>query len=122
MSHEASAGHGHDEHPSTTIRQYVVIGLILAAITVVELLVSYYPPGSLEIPLLLGLSAVKFAIVAALFMHLKFEHKIMTRMFLIGIVLAASLMIAVFALFTHDDTDARVLPDREAITTEAGGH
>ncbi|MDO9445048.1 MAG: cytochrome C oxidase subunit IV family protein [Dehalococcoidia bacterium] len=122
MSHEASAGHGHDEHPPTTIRQYVLIGIILAVITAVELAVSYYPPGSLEIPLLIGLSAVKFGIVAALFMHLKFEHKIMTRMFLIGIVLAASLMVAVLALFAFDDTDARVLPDRSQTTTEAGGH
>ncbi len=119
MDHEATAGHGHGEHPPTTIRQYVIIGLILAVITVVELLVSYYPPGSLEIPLLIGLSAVKFIIVAALFMHLKFEHKFMTRVFVFGLALAAFLLFAVWALFLHDDTDARVLPDRTEISSPA---
>ncbi len=119
MDHEATAaGHGH-EHPTTTIRQYVIIGLVLAVITLVELWVSYAGLGSLEIPLLLILSAIKFAIVAALFMHLKFEHKIMTQMFVIGIVLATGLLFAVVALFSHDDTDNRVLPDRTESSSSA---
>ncbi|GMU41322.1 MAG: hypothetical protein AMXMBFR23_21880 [Chloroflexota bacterium] len=119
MDHEATAGHGHGEHPPTTIRQYVMIGLILAVITAVELWVSYAGLGSLEIPLLLILSAVKFGIVAALFMHLKFEHKFMTRVFVFGLVLAAFLLFAVWSLFLHDDTDARVLPDRSEISAPA---
>ncbi|MDA0270222.1 MAG: cytochrome C oxidase subunit IV family protein [Chloroflexi bacterium] len=118
MDHEASAGHGH-EHPPTTIRQYIIIGVILAIITAVELWVSYAGLGAIEIPLLLIMSAVKFGIVAALFMHLKFEHKIMTRMFLIGIVLATALLLAVIALFWNDATDNRVLPDRSESSAPA---
>ncbi|MEX2031595.1 MAG: cytochrome C oxidase subunit IV family protein, partial [Dehalococcoidia bacterium] len=91
MEHQATAHH--DEHPPTTIRQYVLIGLLLAAITGVELWLSYSPLArGLMISGLLGLSAVKFAIVVAFFMHLRFDNPFFTRMFLFGLVLAAALL------------------------------
>ncbi len=105
MEHQQAAAH-HDEHPSTTIRQYILIGLILAVITVTELALTEaldLPFRTLVIALVL-LSAVKFAIVVALFMHLKFDHPLLTRLFMFGLVLASGILVALLALFGGDDT------------------
>ena len=99
--------HDAEEHPPSTIRQYVVTGAILTAITVVELFISYSSmPHGMLVTLLIALSAVKFAIVVAVFMHLKFENRLLTRLFMFGLVLAACIMIALMALFRSDATDA----------------
>lgn len=99
--------HGGEEHPPSTIRQYVLTGLILTVITAVELFISYSSmPHGLMVGLLMGLSAVKFAIVVAIFMHLKFENGLLTRLFMFGIVLAACIMLALVTLFWNDATDA----------------
>lgn len=107
MEHEATSHH--TEHPPTTIRQYVLIGLILTAITAVELWLSYsgLPHGPLIAGLLI-LSAVKFAMVVALFMHLRFDNPLFWRLFVFGLALAASLLLALIALFA-DAQDGRVL-------------
>jgi len=107
MEHEAAAAQ-HNEHPPTTIRQYVMIGLILTVLTVIELWLSYsgLPHGPL-IAALLFFSAVKFVIVVALFMHLRFDHPLFRRMFAFGFVLAAILLVALLGLFwgDHASTD-----------------
>ncbi len=105
MEHEMH--HGAEEHPPSTIRQYVITGVILTAITAVELFFSYSSlPHGLVVSLLLGLSAIKFAIVVAIFMHLKFEDSLLTRLFMFGIVLAACILLALITLFRNDSTDA----------------
>ena len=83
-------------------RQYIIIGLVLTVITAVELAVSYSPLGILLIPTLLILSAVKFVIVVAYFMHLRFESGLMTRIFAGSFVLATLILIALIALFWGD--------------------
>ena len=87
-------------HP--TVRQYLLIGLLLTLITVVELAASYSDIGSLLIPILIVLSAVKFAVVVAYFMHLRFEDALLTKLFVMGFVLAGSILVALIALFWTD--------------------
>jgi len=104
MEHEMHHG---EEHPPSSIRQYVVTGAILTAITIVELFLSYSSlPHGLLIASLIALSAVKFVIVVAIFMHLKFENSLLTRLFLFGLILATCIMLALLALFWNDSTDA----------------
>ena len=99
--------HAGEEHPPSTIRQYVLTGVILTVITAVELAISYSSlPHGMMVSLLIGLSAVKFVIVVAIFMHLKFENGLLTRLFMFGLVLAAFVLISLTALFWNDDTDA----------------
>lgn len=93
------------EHRGLEPRQYVYIGLMLAVVTAVELVVSYSDFGALLIPTLIGLSAVKFAVVVAFFMHLKFEARILTMMFAGPLLLAGLLLIALITLFWTDITD-----------------
>lgn len=105
MAMEHQMHHG-EEHPPSSIRQYVMTGLVLTVITVVELFLSYSSlPHGLLVTLLIALSAVKFVIVVAIFMHLKFEDRLLTRLFLFGLVLATCIMLALLALFWNDSTD-----------------
>lgn len=103
----ASDAHVTETHGSPlNPRQYIIIGLILTVITAVELVASYQDLGSLLVPILLILSAVKFVIVVALFMHLKFESRLFTWMFLFGLVLGGAILIALVVLFRNDPSDA----------------
>jgi len=81
---------------------YAVIGIVLAIITLVEFLIFYVEGlGVLLIPIMLALSLMKFVIVVAFFMHLRFENKIFTIVFFAGFVLAvviAMILLIVFAI------------------------
>ncbi|MDA0364536.1 MAG: cytochrome C oxidase subunit IV family protein [Chloroflexi bacterium] len=90
--------------PSIGPRQYVMIGVILTVITAIELWVSYSSLGNLIIPVLLILSAVKFIVVVAFFMHLRFDHPALTRFFVFGFVLATAILFALISLFWNDAT------------------
>jgi caa(3)-type oxidase subunit IV len=103
--------------PPLKPRQYLVIGLILTVLTVIELWVSYSSLGSVLVPILLILSAVKFVIVVALFMHLKFESRLFTWMFLVGLLLGSAILIALLALFWNDPSDAL-----GGVAGESSGH
>ncbi len=77
------------EHPSD--RKYVTIALILGALTAIEILLFVLEddlPRSLVKVGLIGLMIVKFWIVGAYFMHLKFDNKVLTQLFMFGLVLA----------------------------------
>lgn len=77
----------HGAHP--TDAQYIRIALILAAVTAGEVGL-YYTKFSepLTNSILLAMAAFKFVMVAAYFMHLKFDNKILRRLFITGFVLA----------------------------------
>ena len=77
----------HAGHPDAN--QYVVIAIILAAITAFEVALFYIDLNQEFLAVvLIVLSAAKFALVVGFFMHLKFDNKIFTVMFATGLVLA----------------------------------
>ena len=99
--HETIAEESHGLEPM----QYVQIGIALGIITFVELAASLWLDlGNALIPILFVLSAVKFAVVVAFFMHLRFDDKLFTRVFIVSLALGASVLFALFALFTTDAT------------------
>ncbi len=76
-------------HPSTG--QYVEIGIILAVVTTIEVALFYADiPREVTIPALLFLTAMKFVLVASRFMHLRFDNKILRRVFIAGLALAVA--------------------------------
>jgi len=86
----------HGAHPSPEL--YVQIGLILAAVTAIEVIVYYFDiQRAVFILILLGLSAVKFALVTMFFMHLKFDSNLFSIAFITGFALAASVFVVVLA-------------------------
>ena len=88
-----ATGHGVD-HPSDA--QYIKIALILAAITGIEVALYYFelPGVNLNNSALGVLALVKFIMVAAYFMHLKFDSKLLRRLFITGLLLAFAVYIA----------------------------
>tara|TARA_B000000557_G_scaffold264432_1_gene269783 strand:+ start:1243 stop:1686 length:444 start_codon:yes stop_codon:yes gene_type:complete len=78
---------------------YAIVGLILAVITLVEFLIFYVESlGILLIPIMLILSLMKFVIVVAFFMHLRFDNKLFTYLFFAGFILAAVIAVALLVL------------------------
>ena len=61
--------------------------MILTVITAIEVAVFYVPAlKPMLVPILLVLSAVKFALVAMFYMHLKFDHKLFSWLFVVPMV------------------------------------
>lgn len=100
QGHEPEAVHDetHD-HPSDG--KYIIIALVLAAITAAEVVTFYVEDsiGSLLVPLLLVMMVVKFFIVAAWFMHLRFDSNLFSRVFVSGILLAVAVYVAFLTTF-----------------------
>lgn len=89
---EAPGHEEHDDHGGhPTEATYVKIALILAAVTAVEVGLFYKNLASeaANNAALIVLAAIKFMIVAGYFMHLKFDNKILRRLFITGFALAA---------------------------------
>jgi cytochrome c oxidase subunit 4 len=96
----AHAGHGHDEHGGhASVGFYWTIGIILAVLTGLEVGAYYMELGAVEAPLLLILSAAKFILVVGFFMHLKFDSKVFTGVFVAGLVLAMFMVSALMVLY-----------------------
>src|SRR5713226_974295 len=87
------AGHGAvpDEpgaHSHPTDGVYIVVALVLAVLTAIEVGLYYAKGGSLNTVALLALMAVKFVIVAGFFMHLRFDSPLFRRLFAMGLFMA----------------------------------
>ena len=80
-------------HPDESV--YIRIALILAVLTAIEVGLYYtsFSEG-LTNGVLLVLAGGKFVLVAAYFMHLKFDSRILRRLFATGFVLAVLVYIA----------------------------
>jgi cytochrome c oxidase subunit 4 len=85
-------------HP--TAFTYFKVAMLLVAITAAEVGVFYIEGlGHGIIPILLVLSASKFALVAMFYMHLRFDSRLFTGLFVVGILLAFSVGLALLGLF-----------------------
>jgi cytochrome c oxidase subunit 4 len=70
---------------------YWIVGLALAIITLIEVwLFAVEGLGGWYVPILLGLSALKFIGVVAFFMHLRFDNRIFTYFF------ASAMIVGIF--------------------------
>lgn len=100
-AHPAAAHLGVEEHHPTA-GAYARVAIFLFVVTILEVLV-YYIEGlrtaELLAPVLLFLSAVKFATIGGWYMHLKMDHKIFMVFFGLGAVLAGTIVIALMSLF-----------------------
>ena len=109
MAHDthtnAAAGHApdahhHAHHPSAWT--YIKVGILLTAITIVEVYAYYVPAWVAHwsfVPSLLIMSAVKFFIVVSVYMHLKYDHRLFRALFTGPFIIAAVTMIGLMFLF-----------------------
>ena len=99
MSGNSTAGHG---AVGVGARTYVVVAAFLLAITVMEVWIFYVPAlARVLVPILLVLSALKFALVAMFYMHLKFDHAWFSYVFIGPLIIAIGLAVALLWLFGH---------------------
>ena len=94
----------HNQHAHPTNRFYLMIGAALIGLTVLEVL-GYlgeengtFGPGAATV-IILFLSALKFLLVVALYMHLKFDHKLFTGIFVFPALLATLVIGGMIFLF-----------------------
>ena len=122
MAH-AEQAHGHDaadphaaDHPGPMM--YLKIGIVLFILTALEvgLYELAHRGGSLEaflkpmlVPLLLILSAGKFALVAMYYMHLKQDSKLFSGLFVFPLIIAAVVIVSLIALFAYHYGFQRVI-------------
>ena len=85
------------EHPSE--RTYIRIAIILAAVTLLEVVIYYIDAfGGILVPSLIILSAIKFATVVGYFMHLKFDDRRLSGIFVGGLAIALAVFLGLYVL------------------------
>jgi heme/copper-type cytochrome/quinol oxidase subunit 4 len=90
------------EYPKEKL--YLITFGVLFAITVVEV-ATYFLTGfplfkaPALVPTLLLLAAIKFFLVAYIFMHLRFDKRVLTVIFYAALILAITVYIAVMTIF-----------------------
>jgi cytochrome c oxidase subunit 4 len=91
--------HHAPEHHHPSPAKYVGIAILLALITALEVGLYYIDmPEALLVIFLMILAFLKFTMVCAFFMHLKFDSPMLRRVFITGIVLAG--VVYTVVLFT----------------------
>lgn len=129
---DGSHGVQHARHP--TFRQYVMVATFLFVVTIIEFILIYGKAGiaddlgAAKVPLLVVLSGIKFAIVIMFYMHLKFDSRLFTAVFLAGLALAFAVGLALLGLFValrgepREFAQAHATPYVEGAEGEAAGH
>jgi cytochrome c oxidase subunit 4 len=104
------------DHPTTGV--YVKIGVVLFVLTALEVGLYEFTygghassgGGALQpffVPLLLALSAAKFALVAMFYMHLKQDHRLFTGVFVFPLIIATVIILALIVLEAYHFAFAR---------------
>jgi cytochrome c oxidase subunit 4 len=85
-------------HPGT--RVYLAVAAVLTVLTAIEVTVFYVEAlQPVLLPLLLLLSAAKFALVVMFYMHLKFDRAAYSAIFIAQLFIAAVVIVALMVLF-----------------------
>jgi cytochrome c oxidase subunit 4 len=110
--------HDVHEHPGPGL--YLKIGLLLFVLTAMEVGVyelAFEHPGlpigqalhGVFVPVILALSAFKFALVAMYYMHLKQDSKLLSGTFVFPLILAAVIIVGLMLLLAYHHAFARAL-------------
>ncbi len=117
------------EHKKGAVAYYLIIALILGAITYVEFAIVEYKDAITFLNTfwtfawLAILSVVKFALVVAIYMHLRDDDPIYTSFFSSGMVIAMGTFIALSFLFTvRSVNDARTVNAQAVHEAEMASH
>src|SRR5438094_7312286 len=82
-----------------TVGTYLLVALVLTGVTALEVGVIYVRRlAPIVVPLLLAMSAAKFALVALFFMHLRYESRVPTVLFVGPLILASGIAVALMTL------------------------
>jgi len=86
-------------HEHASVRTYVRVATVLTLVTALEVGVIYIRALTpIIVPLLLVMAAAKFALVVMFFMHLRYDTRALTTLFLGPLLIATLLGIALMTL------------------------
>jgi cytochrome c oxidase subunit IV len=116
MDAHASTAATEHAHPKAAV--YVKIGIVLFVLTALEVGLYEFTYGEhagaagqalqpFFVPLLLLLSAIKFALVAMFYMHLKQDHRLFSGVFVFPLIIATVIILALIVLEAYHFTFAR---------------
>jgi caa(3)-type oxidase subunit IV len=123
-AHGAPGGHAvalaAEHHPSRA-RTYTLIFFVLLIVTALEVAVTYFPAIP-QLPALLVLAVFKFLLIAGFYMHLKYDSRVFSAFFIIGLILAVGMLFSFLALFAahHREPFVPTAP-QEALSTPVAG-
>ena len=80
---------------------YVKIAIILGLITAAEVATYVVDIGDFLLPALIVMMSVKFALVVGFFMHLRFDNRLLTWVFVAGLFLAVAVYIVALTTFEY---------------------
>jgi cytochrome c oxidase subunit IV len=98
------ADHADDGHHTPSDGYFIRVALVLALLTALETSTYWIHIGGFATPLLLILMTIKFFMIVLIFMHLKFDNKLFSVMFYIGLglaVLVYSVFLSTFQFFAR---------------------
>jgi cytochrome c oxidase subunit IV len=115
-AHVTAASHTEHSHPSAAV--YAKVGLVLFVLTALEVGLYEITYGDhagafadhlkpFFVPMLLLLSAAKFALVAMFYMHLKQDHKLFTGLFVFPLIIATVIIVSLIILVAYHFAFAR---------------
>jgi cytochrome c oxidase subunit IV len=115
-AHATSATHGEHAHPTAGL--YAKVGLVLFVLTALEVGLYEITYGGhagpsaraimpFFVPLLLLLSAAKFALVAMFYMHLKQDSKLFSGLFVFPLIIAIVIIVGLMLLMAYHMAFAR---------------
>jgi cytochrome c oxidase subunit IV len=100
-SHHEARQH---EHPSDWL--YIKVGLFLGALTALEVSTYFLEDASttMLVVTLIPLMIIKFGVVCAFFMHLRYDNPLFKRVFVFGLALAIGVYIIVLTAMQFWDS------------------
>jgi cytochrome c oxidase subunit 4 len=86
----AEPDHEAHQHAHPTDAQYIKVAILLALVTALEVGTYFLEDAStaMLVALLFPMMILKFGVVCAYFMHLKYDNPLFRRVFVFGLVLA----------------------------------
>jgi cytochrome c oxidase subunit IV len=108
----------HDEHSHPSAGVYAKVGLVLFVLTALEVGLYEITYGEhagafaadikpFFVPMLLLLSAAKFALVAMFYMHLKQDSKLFSGIFVFPLIIATIIIVSLMILMAYHMAFAR---------------
>jgi cytochrome c oxidase subunit 4 len=115
-AHVTTPAHQEQGHPTASV--YAKVGLVLFVLTALEVGLYEITYGShagpsaeaikpFFVPLLLLMSAAKFALVAMFYMHLKQDHKLFSGVFVFPLIIATVVIVSLIILMAYHFAFAR---------------
>ena len=99
---EHQVEHQVEHHAHATTGTYLRIAAVLVIITLIEVGIFYVPTfQSALVPVLLFLSALKFTLVVAFYMHLKQDSRLFSGVFVFPIIIAAVIILSLVVLMAY---------------------